>query len=46
MKDILFHLLNEELEGLENVVLLFYVHIDMAFCFYIYGPLLVVICDP
>ena len=46
MKDQLFHLPNEGLEGLKNFLLFFYVHTNMAFCFYIYGSLQVVSCDP
>ena len=47
MKDILFHLLNEGLEVLESFALVFfYAHINAAFCFYIYGRLQVVSCDP
>ena len=36
MKDIYFYLPNEGLEGLERIVLIFYAHINTAFCFYIY----------
>ena len=45
MKDIHFHLSNEGLEELKSFVLVFYAHISMAICFYIYGPLQVVSCD-
>ena len=43
MKDILSHLPNDGLEGPESFVLVFFY---MAFCFYIYGSLQVVSCDP
>ena len=44
---ILFHLPNEGLEGLESFVLVFfYADINMVFCFYIYGSLQVVSSDP
>ena len=45
MKDVHFHLPNEGLEGLESFALVFYAHINTAFCFYKYGPLQVVSCD-
>ena len=45
MKDTLFHVPNEELEGLESFVLVFYGHINTVFCFYIYGSLQVVSCN-
>ena len=44
MKDIHFHLSNERRTG-KFCASFFYVHIKMAFCFYIYGPLQVVSCD-
>ena len=46
MKDILFHLPNEGLEGLESFALFFYAHINTAFYIYIYGSLQVVSYDP
>ena len=46
MKDILSHLPNDGLEDLESSVLFFHVHINTAFCFYIYGSSQVVNCDP
>ena len=46
MKDKLLHLPNEGLEGLESFLLVFYVHINMTFCFYIYGSLQLLICHP
>ena len=47
MKDKLLHLPNEGLEGLESFLLVFlYVHKNVAFCFYIYGSLQVLRCDP
>ena len=46
MKDKLLRLPNEGLEGLEGILLVFYVHINMAFCFYIYGSLSVLSCYP
>ena len=45
MKDIRFHLPNKGLEDLESFALFFYTHINMAFCFYVYGPLQLVSCD-
>ena len=47
MKDKLLHLCNEGLEGLESFLLVFsYVYINTTFCFYIYGSLQVLSCDP
>ena len=46
MKDTLFHLPNEGLEGLESFLLVFYVDINTALCFYIYDSLQVLSCDP
>ena len=45
MKDKPLHLPNEEFEGLESFLLVFYVHINMAFCFYTNGSLQVLSCD-
>ena len=45
MKDILFHLPNEGLEGVGSFILGFsYAHINTAFCFYMYDSLQVVSC--
>ena len=47
MKDILLHLPNKGLKGLESFLLVFLcTYINMAFCFYIYGSLQVLSCDP
>ena len=46
MKDILFHLPNEGLEDLESFALFFLCTYKQPVCFYIYGLLQVVSCDP
>ena len=47
MKDKFLHLPNEGLEVLQSFLLVFfYVYINIAFCFYIYGSLQVLNCDP
>ena len=47
MKDILFHLPNEGLEGVGSFILGFsYAHINTAFCFYMDNSLQVVSCNP
>ena len=48
MKDTLFHLPTEGLEDLESFLLFFsfYVHRNMALCFYTCGSLQVLSCDP
>ena len=48
MNDKLLHLPNQGLEDLERFLLVFFFneHINIAFCFYMYGSLQVLSCNP
>ena len=47
MNEKILYLPNQGLEGQERFLLVFFnVHINIAFCFYIYGSLQVLSCSP